>query len=159
MATALNVKHPASTVILVAGTNGKGSYCEALNTLSMEAGLKTGLTTSPHIHQFSERIRIDGRPVEDEVIVAAFDSIEEARGETTLTYFEFASLAAMVIFESNALDVAILEVGLGGRLDAMNVVDPDISVVLPIALDHQEYLGDSREEIGGILRARSRERS
>ena len=149
VATALNVKHPASTVILVAGTNGKGSYCEALNTLSMEAGLKTGLTTSPHIHQFSERIRIDGRPVEDEVIVAAFDSIEEARGETTLTYFEFASLAAMVIFESNALDVAILEVGLGGRLDAMNVVDPDISVVLPIALDHQEYLGDSREEIGG----------
>ena len=107
------------------------------------------MTTSPHIHQFSERIRIDGRQVEDEVIVAAFDSIEEARGETTLTYFEFASLAAMVIFESNELDVAILEIGLGGRLDAMNVVDPDISVVLPIALDHQEYLGDSREEIGG----------
>jgi dihydrofolate synthase/folylpolyglutamate synthase len=156
VATALNVKHPAGTVILVAGTNGKGSCCEALNTLSMEAGLKTGLTTSPHIHQFSERIRIGGRPVEDEEIVAAFDHIEEARGETTLTYFEFASLAALVIFESNALDVAILEVGLGGRLDAMNVVDPDISVVLPIALDHQEYLGDSREQIGaekaGILR-------
>ena len=156
VATALNVKHPASTVILVAGTNGKGSCCEALNTLSMEAGLKTGLTTSPHIHRFSERIRIGGRPVEDEEIVAAFDHIEEARGETTLTYFEFASLAALVIFESNALDVAILEIGLGGRLDAMNVVDPDISVVLPIALDHQEYLGDSREQIGaekaGILR-------
>ncbi len=116
VATALNVKHPASTVILVAGTNGKGSCCEALNTLSMEAGLKTGLTTSPHIHRFSERIRIGGRPVEDEEIVAAFDQIEEARGETTLTYFEFASLAALVIFESNALDVAILEVGLGGAL-------------------------------------------
>ena len=156
VATALNVKHPAGTVILVAGTNGKGSCCEALNTLSMEAGLKTGLTTSPHIHHFSERIRVGGRPVEDEEIVAAFDHIEEARGETTLTYFEFASLAALVIFESNALDVAILEIGLGGRLDAMNVVDPDISVVLPIALDHQEYLGDSREQIGaekaGILR-------
>ena len=158
VAAALNVKHPANTVILVAGTNGKGSCCEALNTLSMEAGLKTGLTTSPHIHQFSERIRIDGCPVKDRVIAAAFETIEQARGETTLTYFEFASLAAMVIFKSEALDVAILEIGLGGRLDAMNVVDPDISVVLPIALDHQEYLGDSREQIGGekagILRPR-----
>ena len=158
VAAALNLKHPADTVILVAGTNGKGSCCEALNTLSMEAGLKTGLTTSPHIHRFSERIRIGGRPVEDRIIAAAFETIEQARGETTLTYFEFASLAAMVIFKSEVLDVAILEIGLGGRLDAMNVVDPDISVVLPIALDHQEYLGDSREQIGGekagILRPR-----
>ena len=158
VAERLGVCHPAKRVVLAAGTNGKGSYCEALNHLAVKAGLRVGLTTSPHIQHFSERIRIQGRRVEDEVIVDAFKQIETARAEITLTYFEFSSLAALVVFQASDLDLAILEVGLGGRLDAMNVVTPDVSVILPIAMDHEHYLGSTREAIGlekaGILRER-----
>lgn len=156
VADRLGVRHPANQVVLVAGTNGKGSFCEALNHLAMAAGLKVGLTTSPHIQHFSERIRIQGKKVEDKLIIEAFERIEAIRAEITLTYFEFSSLAAMVIFQASDLDLAILEVGLGGRLDAMNVALPDLSVILPIALDHERYLGSTREAIGlekaGILR-------
>jgi len=111
VAERLGVCHPANLVVLAAGTNGKGSYCEALNHLALNAGLTVGLTTSPHIQHFSERIRIQGRPVDDEVIVDAFNQIEAARAEITLTYFEFSSLAALVVFQAADLDLAILEVG------------------------------------------------
>ena len=113
------------------------------------AGLKVGLTTSPHLFKFNERIEIDGQPVEDDEIVSAFEAIETARGDTSLTYFEFASLAAMFVFGQNEVDLTILEVGLGGRLDAMNIVEPDLCIITSIALDHESWLGDSREAIGG----------
>ena len=157
VATRLNVLRPAPTVILVAGTNGKGSCCEAISWLAGDSGRRVGLSTSPHLQQFNERIRIDGERVSDQAIVAAFESIDRAREEITLSYFEFSCLAALLIFKGAELDVAVLEIGLGGRLDAMNIVDPDLAVILPIALDHQDYLGDDREAIGrekaGILRS------
>lgn len=156
VAATLEVLRPAQTVILVAGTNGKGSCCEAISMLAERAGLRVGLSTSPHLQKFNERIRIDGKMVSDDTIVRAFERIERARAGVTLSYFEFSCLAALLIFKAADLDVAVLEIGLGGRLDAMNIVDPDLTVILPIALDHQDYLGDNREDIGrekaGILR-------
>lgn len=153
----LDVKHPGGKVILVAGTNGKGSTCEYLARMSMAAGLKTGKSTSPHLFEFSERIVIDGEPVSDNEIVAAFERVDRLRGDITLTYFEFATLAALLLFKEAEVDMAILEVGLGGRLDAMNIVDPNLCVITSISLDHQSWLGNTREEIGrekaGILRA------
>lgn len=153
----LDVLKPAPTVILVAGTNGKGSTCEYLSQLAATAGLRRGKSTSPHLFRFAERIEVDGRTVSDELIVDAFERIDIARGETTLTYFEFATLASLLIFTEAALDVAILEIGLGGRLDAMNIVDPDLSIITAVSLDHEAWLGDTREKIGkekaGIMRA------
>ena len=157
VATKLDILRPAQKVVLVAGTNGKGSCCEAISWLAVRSGLRVGLSTSPHLQQFNERIRIDGEMVSDEAIVEAFETIDRVREEISLSYFEFSCLAALLIFKGAEIDVAVLEIGLGGRLDAMIIVDPDITVILPIALDHQDYLGDNREDIGrekaGILRS------
>jgi len=156
VAAQLKVEHPGDQVILVAGTNGKGTTCEYLMEMALAAGKKVGLTTSPHLICFNERIRINGVNVSDATIVKAFEKIETTRGSVSLSYFEFSALAAMLIFEEADVDVAILEVGLGGRLDAMNVVRPDLCIITQIALDHQNYLGATKEEIGfekaGILR-------
>jgi dihydrofolate synthase/folylpolyglutamate synthase len=153
----LKVLHPAVTTVLVAGTNGKGSTCEYLERFAMANGLSVGKSTSPHIHQFNERIAIDGVPVPDQSIVRAFQEIESARKEITLTYFEFATLASLLLVCEQKVDVAILEVGLGGRLDAMNIVDPDLTIITHISLDHQDWLGNTRAEIArekaGIMRA------
>jgi len=152
----LDVLHPGKQTILVAGTNGKGSTCEYIEQLALEQGLSTGKSTSPHLRHFNERIVINGLPVPDSEICQAFASIETARSEVSLSYFEFSTLAALVLFKQHEVDLAILEVGLGGRLDAMNIVSPDISIIMKIALDHQSWLGDSLELIGrekaGIMR-------
>lgn len=144
-------------VITVGGTNGKGSVCAFLEAILREAGYRVGLYTSPHIVRYNERVRIDARDASDEVLVAAFERVEAARGDTSLTYFEMGTLAAAALFVDAALDVVILEVGLGGRLDAVNVFDPDCAIVVSVDLDHMEYLGPTREDIGrekaGIFRA------
>ena len=143
-------------VITVAGTNGKGSTVAVLEALLCETGCSTGSYTSPHFLRFNERIRVAGREVADGEIIAAFALIDEARGEIPLTYFEFATLAALLVFRARKPDIVILEVGLGGRLDAVNVVDPTVAVITSIDLDHQDWLGHSRAEIArekaGILR-------
>ncbi|MCB1646495.1 MAG: bifunctional tetrahydrofolate synthase/dihydrofolate synthase [Pseudomonadales bacterium] len=157
VAARLGVLRPARQTVLVAGTNGKGTTCEYLSALAVAKGLRTGKTTSPHLRRFNERIVIDQQPVSDQTICEAFEAIEQARGDTTLTYFEYGALAALYIFTRADLDLAILEIGLGGRLDAFNIVDPDISVITRIALDHQAWLGDTRDliavEKAGILRS------
>ncbi|MEE4661273.1 MAG: Mur ligase family protein, partial [Halieaceae bacterium] len=147
---------PAPTVVTVAGTNGKGTTTTLVEALALHAGKRVGVYTSPHLLRYNERIRVNGLPVDDRQIVAAFEVIEAARGAVPLTFFEFGTLAALQVFAAQPLDVVVLEVGLGGRLDATNIVDPDIAVITSIALDHQEWLGDTREAIGaekaGILR-------
>ena len=157
VARRLDVTRPAPRVVLVAGTNGKGSTCEAIELIASHTGLVVGKTTSPHLVRFNERIAVDGVPASDEEIIAAFEAIDEARGDITLSYFEFGALAAMLVFKRRKVDLAVLEIGLGGRLDAMNVAEPDVSVITRIALDHQDWLGDDRETIGrekaGIMRA------
>jgi dihydrofolate synthase / folylpolyglutamate synthase len=153
----LGVLTPAPLTFLVAGTNGKGSTCEYITQLCRAQHLTVGKSTSPHLQRFNERIEIDAEPASDALICAAFEAIDQARAEISLSYFEYGALAALVIFKQQAVDVAVLEIGLGGRLDAMNIVDPDVSVITRIALDHQSWLGDTRELIGaekaGILRA------
>lgn len=139
--------NPQCPVIVVAGTNGKGSVCAFLSQIYKEAGFKTGTLTSPHLLKFNERICVNTQPVSNEEIVAAFERIEAARGDISLTYFEFNTLAAVDIFMRNQVDVMILEVGLGGRLDAVNVFDADVAVVTGIDLDHQSFLGDTIEQI------------
>lgn len=143
--------------ITVAGTNGKGSVCAMLTSILRTAGYKVGVYTSPHLLQFQERIQIDGELIDDADLCAAFSAVEVARGETPLTYFEFSTLAAVYAFRQAAVDVMVLEVGLGGRLDAVNVFDSDCAVVTSIDLDHQSFLGDTREAIGfekaGVFRA------
>ena len=144
------------TIVSVAGTNGKGSCVAALQALLLGRSQTVGSYTSPHLLAFNERIKIDGTPVSDELLCRAFSIIDEARGDLSLTYFEFATLAAFVVFEQAGVDYWILEVGLGGRLDAVNCVWADIAIVTSIALDHEAWLGNSREAIGeekaGILR-------
>ena len=156
VAKTLGVLHPADKVVLVAGTNGKGTICQYLSEMARVGGLRTGTSTSPHLFRFNERINVAGAPAEDSTIVEAFERIDVARGDISLTYFEFASLASMVIFKNSNLDLAILEVGLGGRLDAMNIVEPDLCIIASIDLDHESWLGETREAIGfekaGILR-------
>lgn len=156
MVRSLGLSRPAGTVITVAGTNGKGSTCVAAEALLLCAGKRVGTTLSPHVQRFNERIRVAGAEVEDDLICEAFAAVEGARGETPLTYFEFAALASLWIFRQAEVDVAILEIGLGGRLDAYNVIDADIAVITSIGLDHQSFLGNTREAIGaekaGILR-------
>lgn len=148
---------PAPVVITVGGTNGKGSTVAFLEAIARAAGLRVGTYTSPHLWRFHERIRIDGAEASDEALVAAFERIDAARGDTPITYFEYATLAAFALFERAGLDLAILEVGLGGRLDATNLVDADVAVITTVDLDHMDYLGPDRESIGaekaGILRA------
>ncbi|HEY9142794.1 MAG TPA: Mur ligase family protein, partial [Arenimonas sp.] len=157
VARRLGLGRPARRVVTVGGTNGKGSTVAFIEAIARAAGLKVGAYTSPHLLRYNERVRIDGADAGDAALVAAFERIEAARGDTPLTYFEFGTLAALLLFEAAGLDLAILEVGLGGRLDATNIVDPDCAVITTVDLDHQDYLGDSRESIGfekaGILRA------
>jgi len=136
--------------IVVAGTNGKGSTCAMLESILLAAGYKVGLYTSPHLVDFNERARIQGDALQDEAFVAAFVKVEQARMlvNESLTYFEFTTLAVLHVFAQANLDVMVLEVGLGGRLDAVNIVDADCSIVTSIALDHMNYLGNTREKIG-----------
>jgi dihydrofolate synthase/folylpolyglutamate synthase len=143
-------------VITVAGTNGKGSTCAMLESIALQAGYRVGLYIKPHLVHFEERCRLHGAPVAAEVLLPHFEAVEAARQGTTLTYFEFTTLAILRALSLAELDLVILEVGLGGRLDAVNVIDSDCAVVTSIALDHTEYLGPDRESIGrekaGILR-------
>jgi dihydrofolate synthase / folylpolyglutamate synthase len=154
-------------VITVAGTNGKGSTCAMLETIYRHAGFRTGLYTSPHLMRFNERVRIDAGEASDAALIGAFETVEAARESrhadtvaTPLTYFEFSTLAALLLFSDARPDVLILEVGLGGRLDAVNVIDPDVAVVTSIDIDHVDYLGTTRETIGrekaGIFRPAKR---
>jgi len=142
--------------ITVGGTNGKGSTIAFIDNIYRESKYKVGCSTSPHLIKYNERYAIDGEIVNDEVIIKAFEAIEAKRESVSLTYFEFSTLAALIIFSEAAVDIAILEVGLGGRLDSVNVVDSDVSVITNIAIDHTDYLGDTRESIGtekaGIMR-------
>ncbi|WP_435189288.1 bifunctional folylpolyglutamate synthase/dihydrofolate synthase [Pseudothioglobus sp. nBUS_23] len=144
------------SVITVAGTNGKGSTVSFIDSIYYQSEFKVGRSTSPHLLKYNERFAIDGVDVSDEVIINAFELIETERNDVTLTYFEFSTLAALIIFAEAKVDLAILEVGLGGRLDSVNVVDSDVSVITNIAIDHTDYLGDTREAIGrekaGIMR-------
>ncbi len=143
-------------LLTVGGTNGKGSVCADLEAILLAAGYRVGLYTSPHLLHYNERVRLQGREVSDGALVEAFEAVESVRGETSLTYFEFGTLAAMWLFLQAQPDVVILEVGLGGRLDAVNVWDADCAVITSIDLDHTEYLGSTREAIGkekaGIFR-------
>ena len=144
-------------VIMVAGTNGKGSTCAMLESVLLRAGYKVGLYIKPHFLDFNERARVQGELASDEQLVASFNAVEAVRGDTPLTYFEFTTLAILHLLSQAKLDVAILEVGLGGRLDAVNVIDADVAIVTSVDIDHTDYLGDTREAIGfekaGIFRA------
>lgn len=148
---------PAFSVITVGGTNGKGSACAMLEAILCHAGYKVGCYTSPHLLRYNERVRVDRREASDTRLAHAFSEVDAARGATPLTYFEFGTLAAAWLFVEERVDVAVLEVGLGGRLDAVNVFDADCALVMSIALDHMNYLGTTREQIGyekaGIFRA------
>ena len=135
-------------ILTIGGTNGKGSTCSILESIYKEAGYKVACYTSPHFLHFNERIKIQAVAVSDELICEAFSRIESAREGVTLTYFEYGTIAAMIIFSEAHVDVAILEVGLGGRLDAVNVFDADCAIVTTVDLDHMDYLGHTREAIG-----------
>ena len=143
-------------VITVAGTNGKGSTCAMLEAILLQAGYRTGVYTSPHLVHFEERCRIRGESVAAADLVGHFERVNQARGEVSLTYFEFTTLAILSLLQASALDVVVLEVGLGGRLDAVNIIDTDCAIITSIDIDHAEWLGDNRESIGrekaGILR-------
>ena len=156
VANRLDLQPPAGSVFVVAGTNGKGSCVWFLEQLLLAGGIRTGAYTSPHLLRYNERIRIDGVPVDDHDLVQAFERIETARGEQALTYFEYGTLAALWIFSNTPCDAWLLEVGLGGRLDAVNIVEPDYSLITTIALDHQVWLGNDVEQIArekaGIMR-------
>ncbi len=152
----LQWRPPRVPVITIAGTNGKGSVAATCSAILAAAGSRVGTFTSPHLRDYRERIRVDGARVSTERLLWAFERIEAARGETSLTFFEYNTLAALLIFDAAKLDAWVLEVGMGGRLDAVNVVDPDVAVVVSIGFDHEEYLGNSLAAIGrekaGILR-------
>ncbi|MFT4255877.1 MAG: bifunctional tetrahydrofolate synthase/dihydrofolate synthase [Pseudoxanthomonas sp.] len=157
VAARLGLGKPAEQVIVVAGTNGKGSTVAFIESIAHEAGWKVGAYTSPHLLRYNERVRIEGMEADDDELVRAFEAVEAARGDTTLTYFEYGTLAALWLFQRANLDLAVLEVGLGGRLDAVNIVDADVAVITTIDIDHVEWLGPDRESIGaekaGIARA------
>jgi dihydrofolate synthase/folylpolyglutamate synthase len=157
VAHALGLDAPAFPVITVAGTNGKGSVVAHLEALFGALGASTGMFTSPHLLRYNERIRVNGAEAGDAELIAAFERIEAARGATTLTFFEYNTLAALLAFRQRAVDVALLEVGLGGRLDATNLVAADVAVLASVGFDHRDWLGDTLELIGaekaGIFRA------
>ena len=148
VAGSLDVLQPAPFVFTVAGTNGKGTTCRTLETILMAAGYKVGVYSSPHLVRYTERVRVQGEELAESAHTASFAAIEAARGETSLTYFEYGTLSALWLFKQQNVDVAILEVGLGGRLDATNIVDANVAVVTSIALDHTDWLGPDRESIG-----------
>ena len=157
VADRMGLRKPAPCSVIVAGTNGKGSCCVCLEQILLAAGRRVGCTLSPHLERFNERVRINGAELDDQTLCRSFAAVEAARGEVQLTYFEFTALAALHCFRQAAVEVAVLEVGLGGRLDAFNLVDADLAVVTSIGIDHVDYLGDTRERIGaekaGVLRA------
>lgn len=157
VARRLGLGRPAKRVVTVTGTNGKGSTCALLAELLREQGLSVGVYSSPHLLRYNERVRIDGVEAGDAQLCDAFSAVEAARGEISLTYFEMGTLAAFWLFERAGLDFAVLEVGLGGRLDAVNLIDADLALITSIGLDHADWLGDTRESVAfekaGILRA------
>lgn len=157
VAVRLGLGRPARRIVTVTGTNGKGSTCAFIASLLHAQGLKVGVYSSPHLLRYNERVQIDGEQASDEALCAAFAAVEAARGDVSLTYFEMGTLAAFWLFQQAGLDAAVLEVGLGGRLDAVNLIDADVSVVTNIGLDHSEWLGDSRDSVAtekaGIFRS------
>ena len=156
VASNLDLPHPAPYVITVAGTNGKGSTCRFLEVALMKLGLKVGVYSSPHLLRYNERVRINGQLLDDQAHIDSFTEIDQNK-TASLTYFEFSTLSALKLFKDAKLDVVILEVGLGGRLDATNIVDPHLAVITSIDIDHVAFLGNNREDIGrekaGIFRA------
>lgn len=157
VATRMGLGSPATHVITVGGTNGKGSTVAFLEAIARAGGYKVGSYTSPHLLRYNERVRIDGIDASDEDLVAGFEAVDAARGDTPLTYFEYGTLCALWLFEHSDLDLAVLEVGLGGRLDAVNIIDADAAIIATVDLDHQDWLGNDVEAIGlekaGIARA------
>jgi len=157
VARRLGLQRPAKRVVTVTGTNGKGSTCAFLDSLCRAQGLRIGVYSSPHLLRYNERVSINACQASDAQLCRAFEAVELARGEISLTYFEMGTLAAFWLFERAGLDLVILEVGLGGRLDAVNLVDADIAVVTSIGLDHAEWLGNTRDSVAyeksGIFRA------
>ncbi|MGA7585369.1 MAG: bifunctional tetrahydrofolate synthase/dihydrofolate synthase [Rouxiella badensis] len=148
VATRMNLLTPAPQVFTVAGTNGKGTTCRTLEAVLMAAGYRVGVYSSPHLVRYTERVRIQGQELSEAEHCQSFALLEAGRGDISLTYFEYGTLSALQLFKQAALDVVILEVGLGGRLDATNIVDANVSVVTSIALDHTDWLGSDRESIG-----------
>jgi len=157
VAKSANLTKPAPTVITVAGTNGKGSTCALMEAILLDAGYSVGVYSSPHLIRYNERVRVNGQDLADEKHVQAFDFIEKQRGEISLSFFEYGTLAALRLFQTEKVDIVLLEVGLGGRLDATNVVDHDVSIVTSLAIDHVDWLGDDINVIGyekaGIFRS------
>ncbi|QHF02508.1 MULTISPECIES: bifunctional tetrahydrofolate synthase/dihydrofolate synthase [Pseudomonas syringae group] len=157
VAQQLGLTRPAPRVITVTGTNGKGSTCAFVAALLQSQGLKVGVYSSPHLLRYNERVKVQGVEATDQELCDAFVAVEAARGDVTLTYFEMGTLAAFWLFEQARLDAVVLEVGLGGRLDAVNLIDADISLVTSIGIDHADWLGDTRESVAfekaGIFRA------
>ncbi|MCG9544167.1 bifunctional tetrahydrofolate synthase/dihydrofolate synthase [Vibrio sp. Isolate33] len=157
VASKANLTKPAQHVITVAGTNGKGSTCALMEAILLDAGYSVGVYSSPHLIRYNERVRINGQDLSDEKMVQSFDFIEKERGEISLSFFEYGTLAALRAFQTEAVDVVLLEVGLGGRLDATNIVDHDVSVITSLAVDHVDWLGDDINVIGfekaGIYRS------
>ncbi|MGF1752018.1 bifunctional tetrahydrofolate synthase/dihydrofolate synthase [Vibrio makurazakiensis] len=157
VASKANLTKPAKHVITVAGTNGKGSTCALMEAILLDAGYSVGVYSSPHLIRYNERVRINGQDLSDEKLVQSFDFIEKERGDISLSFFEYGTLAALCAFKIEQVDVVLLEVGLGGRLDATNIVDHDISVITSLAVDHVDWLGDDINVIGfekaGIYRA------
>ncbi|VFP86210.1 bifunctional tetrahydrofolate synthase/dihydrofolate synthase [Candidatus Erwinia haradaeae] len=156
VAIALNLLTPASIIFTVAGTNGKGTTCRAIELILLASGYQVGVYNSPHLMHHVERIRICGKEVTEEELITSFSVVEMGRKNISLTYFEFGTLSALWLFREAKLDIVILEVGLGGRLDATNIIDTDIAIITSIALDHTTWLGSDRESIGrekaGIFR-------
>nr|WP_115576613.1 bifunctional tetrahydrofolate synthase/dihydrofolate synthase [Xanthomonas campestris] len=156
VAARLQIAAPATHVIVVGGTNGKGSTVAFIEAIGRAAGWKVGAYTSPHLLRYNERVRIEGVEASDAQLVAAFAAVEAARGDTALTYFEFGTLAALWLLQQSALELAVLEIGLGGRLDAVNIIDADVAVITTVDIDHTDWLGEDREAIGaekaGIIR-------
>ena len=157
VARTLGVERPPYRVITVGGTNGKGSTVATLEALLLALGLRVGALSSPHLLRYNERIRVAGREATDAELIGVFERIEAARGDTTLTFFEYNTLAALLLYADLQVDVAVLEVGLGGRLDAVNLVDADVAVLCSVGFDHRDWLGDTLDAIGaekaGIFRA------
>jgi len=155
----LDLGFPNTRFITIAGTNGKGSTIAFLESIYLAAGYRVGSYTSPHLRRYNERVRINGEDIDDQAVCLAFEEVESARGEVLLTYFEFGTLAALSIFARHAPDIVLLETGLGGRLDAVNVIDAELAIVTSVGIDHTEWLGDTRDKIGrekaGIFRAGS----